>query len=180
MGCPQRRDGFFRAACRKSRYTIPPTLYSPLPYIQAAAQRDSARFGVRLQLAAGCRAWRYPMSRVPTPCIPLPPYGSDSHNPSYKRARRVARAGREALRHATWTHHSRAARKCSRERRRASVHAAGGNRAGRPRSVGAQGLHALVKRIADTGFLVAFANGNDRHHGWAVQLAGEITEPALT
>jgi uncharacterized protein len=37
-----------------------------------------------------------------------------------------------------------------------------------------------VKRIADTGFLVAFANGNDRHHGWAVQLATGITEPLLT
>jgi predicted nucleic acid-binding protein len=37
-----------------------------------------------------------------------------------------------------------------------------------------------VKRIADTGLLVAFANGNDRHHGWAVQLATGITEPLLT
>jgi len=37
-----------------------------------------------------------------------------------------------------------------------------------------------VKGIADTGFLVAFANGNDRHHGWAVQLASDITEPLLT
>jgi len=37
-----------------------------------------------------------------------------------------------------------------------------------------------VKGIADTGFLVAFANANDRHHGWAVQLATGITEPLLT
>jgi predicted nucleic acid-binding protein len=37
-----------------------------------------------------------------------------------------------------------------------------------------------VKGIADTGFLVAFANGNDRHHGWAVHLASDITEPLLT
>ena len=37
-----------------------------------------------------------------------------------------------------------------------------------------------MKGIADTGFLVAFANGNDRHHGWAVQLASDITEPLLT
>ena len=37
-----------------------------------------------------------------------------------------------------------------------------------------------MKGIADTGFLVAFANANDRHHGWAVQLATGITEPLLT
>jgi uncharacterized protein len=37
-----------------------------------------------------------------------------------------------------------------------------------------------VKGIADSGFLVAFANGNDRHHGWAVQLASDISEPLLT
>lgn len=34
--------------------------------------------------------------------------------------------------------------------------------------------------IADTGFLVAFANRNDRHHDWAVSVAGRITEPLLT
>jgi predicted nucleic acid-binding protein len=37
-----------------------------------------------------------------------------------------------------------------------------------------------VKGIADTGFLVAFANRNDRHHSWAVTLAERITEPLLT
>ncbi len=37
-----------------------------------------------------------------------------------------------------------------------------------------------MKGIADTGFLVAFANRNDRHHGWAVSLAGRATEPLLT
>jgi predicted nucleic acid-binding protein len=37
-----------------------------------------------------------------------------------------------------------------------------------------------MKGIADTGFLVAFANANDRHHSWAVQLATDITEPLLT
>jgi uncharacterized protein len=37
-----------------------------------------------------------------------------------------------------------------------------------------------VKAIADTGFLVAFANRNDRHHVWAVSLAGGVTEPLLT
>jgi uncharacterized protein len=34
--------------------------------------------------------------------------------------------------------------------------------------------------IADTGFLVAFANRNDRHHEWAVGVAERITEPLLT
>jgi len=37
-----------------------------------------------------------------------------------------------------------------------------------------------VKGIADTGFLVAFANRNDRHHAWAVEVAKGVTEPLLT
>ena len=37
-----------------------------------------------------------------------------------------------------------------------------------------------MKAIADTGFLVAFANRNDTHHDWAVGLAGRVTEPLLT
>jgi len=37
-----------------------------------------------------------------------------------------------------------------------------------------------VKGIADTGFLVAFANRNDRYHDWAVSVAGRVTEPLLT
>jgi uncharacterized protein len=37
-----------------------------------------------------------------------------------------------------------------------------------------------VKGIADTGFLVAFANANDEHHGWATQIAAGVTEPLLT
>jgi len=37
-----------------------------------------------------------------------------------------------------------------------------------------------VKGIADTGFLVGFANRNDEHHDWAVAVAAELTEPLLT
>lgn len=37
-----------------------------------------------------------------------------------------------------------------------------------------------MKGIADTGFLVAFANRNDIHHDWAVGLAARVTEPLLT
>ena len=37
-----------------------------------------------------------------------------------------------------------------------------------------------MKGIADTGFLVAFANAGDRHHPWAVRLARELTAPLLT
>ncbi len=37
-----------------------------------------------------------------------------------------------------------------------------------------------MKGIADTGFLVAFANRGDAHHAWAVELAGRVTEPLLT
>ena len=34
--------------------------------------------------------------------------------------------------------------------------------------------------IADTGFIVAFGNRNDRHHQWATELASRITSPLLT
>jgi uncharacterized protein len=37
-----------------------------------------------------------------------------------------------------------------------------------------------MKAIADTGFLVAFANRRDRHHDWAVGLASQVFEPLLT
>lgn len=34
--------------------------------------------------------------------------------------------------------------------------------------------------IADTGFLVAFANRGDAHHRWAIGLASQVDEPLLT
>jgi predicted nucleic acid-binding protein len=37
-----------------------------------------------------------------------------------------------------------------------------------------------MKGIADTGFLVAFGNRNDRHHDWAVDVAREVSDPLLT
>jgi len=37
-----------------------------------------------------------------------------------------------------------------------------------------------VKGIADTGFLVALINLNDKHHAWATQIAADVTEPLLT
>ena len=37
-----------------------------------------------------------------------------------------------------------------------------------------------MKGIADTGFLVAFANRGDRHHEWAVRVAESVTDPLLT
>jgi predicted nucleic acid-binding protein len=37
-----------------------------------------------------------------------------------------------------------------------------------------------LKAIADTGFLVAFANRNDRHHEWAIGIAERVSEPLLT
>ena len=37
-----------------------------------------------------------------------------------------------------------------------------------------------MKGIADTGFLVAFANRTDAHHDWAVGVAARVTEPLLT
>ena len=37
-----------------------------------------------------------------------------------------------------------------------------------------------MKGLADTGFLVAFANRNDRFHDWAVSVASDATAPLLT
>ena len=37
-----------------------------------------------------------------------------------------------------------------------------------------------MKGIADTGLLVAFANRADRHHDWAVRVAGQVVDPLLT
>ena len=37
-----------------------------------------------------------------------------------------------------------------------------------------------MKGIADTGFLVAFANRSDAHHPWALDVAGRVTDPLLT
>jgi uncharacterized protein len=37
-----------------------------------------------------------------------------------------------------------------------------------------------MKGIADTGFIVAFANRRDKHHDWARELAAAVTEPLLT
>ena len=37
-----------------------------------------------------------------------------------------------------------------------------------------------MKGIADTGFIVAFRNRDDRYHGWAVELARALDEPLLT
>ena len=37
-----------------------------------------------------------------------------------------------------------------------------------------------MKAIADTGFIVAFANSDDIHHDWALQVAASLSPPALT
>lgn len=37
-----------------------------------------------------------------------------------------------------------------------------------------------MKAIADTGFIVAFANRRDIHHAWAVRIAQQTEEPFLT
>ena len=37
-----------------------------------------------------------------------------------------------------------------------------------------------MNAIADTGLLVALARENDQYHEWAIEMAGQITWPALT
>jgi len=67
-----------------------------------------------------------------------------------------------------------------RGRQRPGLHAPGRRGEGPAPLVLAQGLRPLVNGIADTGFLVAFANRDDEHHGWAVRLADGVGEPLLT
>lgn len=43
-----------------------------------------------------------------------------------------------------------------------------------------QRLFKIVKGIADTGFLLAFAARADKHHDWALELASRVAEPLLT
>jgi len=62
----------------------------------------------------------------------------------------------------------------------ANVHAFGGIDSRAERPVVPKGLLGVVKAIADTGFLVAFANRNDQYHDWALEVARRIVEPLLT
>jgi predicted nucleic acid-binding protein len=63
---------------------------------------------------------------------------------------------------------------------RQALPALGGRGAGLEGSVLTEGILAVVKGIADTGFLAAFANRNDDHHRWAIGVAERVTEPLLT
>src|SRR5437667_5563559 len=76
--------------------------------------------------------------------------------------------------------HSRPAREGSGKRRHSGLPAARGHRASCEGSLQPQGIPPGVKGIADTGFLVAFANRSDRYHVWAVTVAEGVTEPLLT
>src|SRR5262249_46298963 len=74
----------------------------------------------------------------------------------------------------------RQARKAAPAGSEAAVHAAGRRGRGGQRPVGSKRVLSEVKGIADTGFLVAFANRNDAHHEWAVSVAARVTDPLLT
>lgn len=37
-----------------------------------------------------------------------------------------------------------------------------------------------MKAIADTGFIYAFLSSDDKHHQWAIDIAGRLSEPAFT
>ena len=43
-----------------------------------------------------------------------------------------------------------------------------------------KGVLVVVMGIADTGFLVAFANARDIHHDWAISVARRVSPPCLT
>src|SRR5262249_51449496 len=55
-----------------------------------------------------------------------------------------------------------------------------GSGTGPARSLVTQRFFKKVKGIADTGFLVAFWNRNDKYHHWAVDVARAVVDPLLT
>ncbi len=91
----------------------------------------------------------------------------------------MARRSRAQVRHIQRTSDSRTVGACPR-RRSAGILAPVGSGPGAGRPVRAEGLFAQMKAIADTGFLVAFANRADHHHRWASELAQRVREPLLT
>src|SRR6266852_8795408 len=88
--------------------------------------------------------------------------------------RNVAQDGR-----AEGPNHSRATGQ-GQKRRKASVSSPCRHDRRTGRSVATKRLLADMRAIADTGFLVAFANRNDHHHAWAVEVAARVTDPLLT
>ena len=87
----------------------------------------------------------------------------------------------KADRCASWAADPSANRECQVEWRPTTLYAACGCGPRAPlRSVDAERFLAQMKGIADTGFVVAFASREDRHHEWAVDVAKGITEPLLT
>ena len=107
-------------------------------------------------------------------------YGSYNNDSSYKRARPMAGRLREADRRVPRTNRSRPVGKSQGGLRRRGVHAAGREYRRSRRPFEQKGVLAILRGIADTGFLVAFANRHDRHHEWAVSVARQVSTPILT
>jgi uncharacterized protein len=132
-----------------------------------------------------------PRLTLSRPCNTNLSNGSCNHRPPDAGARRVARASCRQGRRAPGTARARTASARNDGAPGSALHAAcwGRRRAAGP--LRAQGIFvarrksanrqaASMKGIADTGFLVAFANRKDQHHAWAVALAERIDAPALT
>lgn len=113
-------------------------------------------------------------------CVTLLADGSDTHRSTDKRAGGLAGAGGRPVRSLAGPDRSRAIGEGQSGSAHPGLHAPGRDGQGSARPFHAQGLLPSLKAIADTGFLVAFANGRDRHHGWALSLAERVTEPLLT
>src|SRR5262249_19557308 len=107
-------------------------------------------------------------------------YGSYNHGATDEGTRELAGTRRRQERRLARQDRPGPARASQDERASAVVHASGRRGEWPAGPVDAKGILAGVKGIADTGFLVAFANRNDDHHEWAVRVAETVTEPLLT
>jgi len=114
-------------------------------------------------------------------CVTILVYESHAYDSSYRRASYLAERDLAPHGHPDGTPHSRTARNRQSEGRKAAISSPCRGDWRRPaKCFFSQGIFALMKGIADTGFIVAFARRNDEHHVWAVDVAKRITEPLLT
>lgn len=106
--------------------------------------------------------------------------GSDNHFSSDKRTGRVDCRGGRAHRSHARLFYSRTTHKGAKAKRRAQkLPPSCRKNSWSAGSVDSKRFFA-VTGIADTGFVVAFANARDLHHDWAYAVAEQVSEPLLT
>lgn len=105
---------------------------------------------------------------------------SDNHHSPRQRYRRLVSTGCRKGGRFTGKDRARTTRKSPQQSWCTIIYASRWHGARTQKSVQTQGVFSVLKGIADTGFLVAFANRNDDYHNWALTVASRVDEPLLT